>query len=203
MDARCDLVGSSPRGFWCRRKRWIEMDMRLFGNSIITICISFLLFCNWIGDQDDKLSFTRTPYDGNTLKLNGYYYRTFSGGNIEIYFLFRNGNILYGTSASSSELPQLEAMFSNGKYYENAKNDKTDWGVFKIESNRVIYERWVAANGLGAAPVYRYTGTILNDTTFQMHSYCRVDGTDENAYNYVFKFKQFSPKPDSVTKFIP
>ncbi len=98
----------------------------------------------------------------------------------------------------------MEEMFSDGTYYnEYAKDDKTHWGVFLISGSTIEYERWVSPNGMGATPVYRYTGTILNDTTFQMYSSCCVDGTDENPYNYVFKFKQFRSKPDSTCSFIP
>ena len=170
---------------------------------VLLFAVLFYLKCSWFEDQEDQLSFSRTPYKENKLKLDGYYYRSSSNNYIEIYFFYRNGNLLYGTATNLGGLENLESMFSNGKYYEHAKNDKTDWGVFRITGNTTEYERWVPADGMGSAPVYRYAGTILNDTTFQMLSYCRVDGTDENPYNYVFKFKQFSPKPDSVTKFIP
>ena len=172
--------------------------------AIVLLFVMLLnLKCSWFESQEDQLSFSRTPCKENKLKLDGYYYRSLSFDHIEIYFFYRNGNLLYGTATNLGGLENLESFFSNGKYYEHAKNDNTFWGIFRITGNTIEYERWVPADGMGSAPIYRYTGTILNDTTFQMYSSCRVDGTDENPYNYVFKFKRFSPKPDSVTKFIP
>jgi hypothetical protein len=173
-------------------------------------CLLFFLFLIAVtyhcadSDDDDKLSFTRTPYDGTALRFDGYYYIPFSNGDIEIYFLFRNGNFLYGTYVKQANLSWMEEIFANGTYYNKyAKNDKTNWGVFRITGNTIEYERWVPANGMERSQVYRYTGEIINETTFNISKTERVNGEDQRSRDETYHFKQFSPKPDSVTQFIP
>ncbi len=170
----------------------------------IAIC-SCINGCGYLfPPKDDALSITRTPYTGNDLRLDGYYYDTISISPvwISIYFFNRNGTLLWGSTASDSTLPQLKEWFKNGFYYQSSLQYKSCWGVFIVNGTNITYEMWVNS-GTGSFQAYKYSGQIINDTTFQIISSERVDGSDHSAENATFHYKHFSPKPDSVVSFIP
>jgi hypothetical protein len=152
--------------------------------------------------DDDTLQLKREPYTGDELRLDGYYYYAFNDSQyVSTYFFYRNGICLYGTATEPENLDELEERFKTGKFYNAVKNDQTCWGVFQVDSDKIVYERWTTSSG-GFLPAYRYVGTILNDTTFHIDSSLRVDGTDGSVYGRLFKFKEFNGKPDSTTPFI-
>jgi hypothetical protein len=78
------------------------------------------------------------------------------------------------------------------------------WGVFLIENNSIRFEHWYPSSG-GPLKAYVRSGTILNDTTFQItKSYRNKNGekAEVTSRNEVYHFKQFSPKPDSTNKYV-
>jgi hypothetical protein len=163
------------------------------------LIIGVILIANYCSCQigaDDRLSLQKKPYNGNELKIDGYYYLPDISGNITIYFFFRNGILLYGTGALPSELPNLEKSFKDGQFYSEAKDDKTFWGVFNIDSQNIQFDKWYS-DDIGPLRTSISSGKILNDTTFYISN-----SSLGNEYE-TFHFKQFSPKPDSITQFIP
>ena len=84
------------------------------------------------------------------------------------------------------------------------KDIKGFWGLFLIENNKIIYEKWVGTQ-LGYL-VYREEGEILNDTTFFMTEQSRMNQgikTEVETIDRTYCFKAFSPKPDSTNTCIP
>jgi hypothetical protein len=164
--------------------------------------VSFLVFlfimgCDYLIPNDDVLSIVRQDYQGNELRMNGYYYHEITkeeGTLYRRYALYRNGIIRY-LGANSDPDP---IRFQNGQH-------KTLWGVFQIKGKNIKYERWYPSSG-GPLQSYVLSGIILNDTTFRItESYRMQKGikTEESKENETYHFRKFSPKPDSTNRFIP
>ena len=157
---------------------------------------------------DDKLSLERVDYNGNELRIDGYFCR-YNYVNKEPephgvtpYILYRNGIILGDVGVTADRISEMEENFKNGFYASNSK--KYYWGVFQINGDKIKYEKWVA----GDPPMWAFTyeGVILNNTTFVINKYYRMADMNKKAPKEVYweyHFKQFNPKPDSTNRFIP
>ena len=148
---------------------------------------------------DEQLTMQRKDYDGNELRIDGYYYSYFEKTGVTvIYFLFRNGLIRHaGGYSRYIEDNREQEMVS---YY--GKSSKTDWGVFVINENKIQFERWLEAPSGVRAVINRRSGYIENDTTFRITESYNSGTGETTQINEVWHFKQFSPKPDSTNVFI-
>ena len=152
--------------------------------------------------KDDELSIKRMPYTGDTIRIDGYYYITLDN-YLTVYFLYRDGTILYGSTFPESELNEHEKEYNTSEWQSIVKQAKDYWGVLKIENNTIQFERWYPSD----PPLKSYVraGTILNDTTFIItESYRMQDSkkTEVDSKNETYYFKQFTPKPDSTNSFV-
>lgn len=141
----------------------------------------------------------KQPYQGNNLKLNGYYY-SLDNNYVELFFLYKNGVIYRGGSGTvqKENIANNKIKDITQYFYSNTKS-KTNWGVFRVSNNNIEYDmRYPRAD----APVYRRKGIILNDSTFIIKSYSKPDGKEYHSLDITYHFKQFSPKPDSTNDFI-
>lgn len=179
-------------------------SMKLFKILIVPLLMSLIHLnsCSSFYNEDDKLTLERRPYDGNELRLDGYYYHIMQTGHWRVYFLYRNGIILDGGDILPSELQLHEEMYRNGQHYLGAKNYKISWGVFHIDSNEIKLEKWYPSTG-GSLPVCISTGEILNDSTFHITKVQCYDDNDVRYKDWMCHFRPFSPKPDSICPFIP
>ena len=146
--------------------------------------------------KDDELTLQRMPYDGDELRLDGYYHR--KNPNLEIYFFYSNGIVRYGGGGYLS-FEEVEYHILNNQIVFG--NSKTDWGIFFINGKTIKFERWYPSSG-GGVPTYVREGIILNDTTFHITVSYRSDGKERREENEMYYFRQFSPKPDSTNNFI-
>ena len=174
--------------------------------KLISLCL-FFTSCAKLGIlQDDELSLQRQDYTGNQLRVDGYYFSEYANDSIEyvsVYFLYKNGIILFGGSRLLSELPEAEERYRNGTFDSKVKSIKFVWGVHQIEGSNLKYEQWFPSEKPYKA--YVREGEILNDTTFritQRYRYKNDEKTEVESENKVYHFKQFSPKPDSTNSFI-
>ena len=151
--------------------------------------------------HDDEFDIKKTPFVGNKLRTDGYYYYTSSYGYYDIYFLYRDGTILYGEDVDFADINQYEEQYRNGVFYQRAKNDLNYWGPFLIEGNNIKYEFRGGGDGSGLL-VFKYEGSIINDTTFEITHSIRVNGENSSTLNDTYHFKKFSPKPDSTNSFV-
>lgn len=142
--------------------------------------------------KDDELSLTKQPYNGDKLKMEGYYYEInpHTNGIGEAAFLYRDGTMLFcgGSGENDDPFGFIENLLASPDFIEHAKEHAFYWGVFQIDGSAIQYERWYQSDG--ALPVRRSEGNILNDTTFVV---------DDNT---VFHFRHYTPKPDSTNQFI-
>jgi hypothetical protein len=80
------------------------------------------------------------------------------------------------------------------------KKQKDLWGIFSINSNNILIERWSFA-GLGWKSTVIESGTIINDTSFTITKWDDSHAGITNAH-YEYFFYPYSPKPDSTNVFI-
>jgi hypothetical protein len=193
--------------FWVKHWKYLvvkeDKSMNFFSIvSILTvILLAIVINCSWMDNESDKLTLERIPYNGNELKLFGYYHMLDNDGLMTVYFLYQNGMILHADDFSPAKLPEKEDVYRNGQYYKWVKDDYTSWGVFHIDSNAIKFERWYP--GDVSWKTFIRTGEILNDTTFHISMSQRSDGSEIRTKDETYHFRAFSPKPDSICPFIP
>lgn len=153
--------------------------------------------------KDDVLSIPKTPYGGNQLKIDGYYYQLFEGKIHNIILFYRNGLITeYGGSRSD---------FNDAAIYINegtnkVKNIKYAWGVYAINGLEIKIEKWYPINPGQPLKSFVRSGRIINDTTYQLTEMYRFQNgeiTEHSQINETYYYRHFAPKPDSTNTFIP
>lgn len=146
------------------------------------------------GEKFDMLTLERKNFNGNEIKTDGYYYafsRTPIGDTLgTMFFLYRNGVFFYLGSPKVSTVADLEAY--TRPYITNPSGGRRDWGVFQVEGSQISIERWLYNSG-GKIPAQVFQGQILNDTTFSMKLFSTVE---------TWKFRAFTPKPDSTNAYV-
>ncbi len=160
--------------------------------------------CEKMTCKDDALTIDRINNDNNLLRLDGYYYGDISGINADypnIYLFYQNGIFSNANSynLSDAESGNVTINFPDLKYQH-----KGDWGVYKIDGDNIEIEYWVSRSCGGVGLLYQI-GTVLNDTTFKITYWKHtVSGNTEREENIdaMFRFQEYSPKPDSTIKFI-
>lgn len=172
---------------------------------LIIISLNMLFYassCEKSDINDDELILVKNNYVGQELKTEGFYYHTFQSDkeSANICFFFRNGVYFTIGSPNLDEINDKEII---NRYIKYSKNTKYSWGLFQIEGDTIKYEKWVPVEGPLVAVTYE--GKILNDTTFIVDNYYRmINGqkVDLTKIDWIYHFKEFSPKPDSTNSFI-
>ena len=154
----------------------------------------------------NELTLKQKYYNGNQIKLNGYWYKPNSGNSPsrQVYFLYRNGVIQGGIGVLDSELLTKEEEFRNGIYYSKTKESEIYWGLFEINDKSIVFEKWYPESSYSSPTAVR-EGEIINDTTFlitQTYRYRRGKKVEVTKTNETYHFKELSPKPDSTNKYI-
>jgi hypothetical protein len=169
----------------------------------LSLILSVCMILSACAGDDDELTLERMEYTGNELRLDGYYYNetlNFEGVIVSSYFLYSNGIIHYAGTQAEEKFWSTDYQQSLSIKSESAMNNKYHWGVFKIFDNEIEFERWYPSDP--PLEVFVRSGTILNDTTFRITKSFKPDGSDQVERDELYKFKQFSPKPDSTNTFI-
>jgi hypothetical protein len=179
--------------FW--RIKQIKMKKIIYITCMLSI-LTFSLGCKK-PKKDKKLSISQTPNNSNLLKLNGYYYYEYSGNNElikDVYLFYRDGQIISFSISGGNGFLDLENYLVSDRFKSQIQSNKDMHGLYLIENQNLVTEKW-AANESGYL-VNRSEGLILNDSTFE------ISNTGASG-NLLYKFKSYSPKPDSTNKFIP
>ncbi len=180
------------------------MGNRILTTAVLLILVAGTFSCkDWFADlfEDEAYTLTRDDYTGHEIRTDGYYYH-YNENRLDLVIVtifYKNGVVIDGVCGAT--LLEFEKDFSDGSFYENNKDYKGNWGIFKVTNNVVMIERVIASGGLRKLAFIDY-GEILNDTTIHIYKnedpYTNVSSVkDDTLY-----FKQFSPKPDSTNVFI-
>lgn len=173
----------------------------------LVLAFLFLVLMGGCGkcQKDDELTLVKTPYHGDDIRLDGYYYLMSSTSNSfnDTYFFYRDGTVLScrGTPVGESPFLFMERLLKDPNISNDLQKYKSGWGVFRIEDNNIAIDRWYAQEGI--LPAGLLEGIVLNDTTFQITSLTRVKTGEVREKNDLYHFRAFSPKPDSTNVFIP
>ncbi len=162
--------------------------------SISIVCCS--------DDFDAQLTLQKAPYFGSELKIDGYFYlKREKTDRYHIIFFYSNGVLLYGYDHKEDNLSNLEGLIKNG-IYKDAFDTHHLWGIFEIDKDSLIFERWTPSPWPVDPQPAKYYCKILNDTTFNIYkSEMSFDG-DPDFENDTYHFRQFDHKPDSTNSFI-
>ena len=167
----------------------------------IIALIAIMAGCTFFGGHDD-LSIQKTNYNGNSLRINGYYYdEDINYKNILIFY--QNGTLL-SLIIDTNKIDKLEEKVIYRSLFDQKNYYRFDWGLFQIEGDSIKYEKWAAYDGY--KPAFLHSGYILNDTTFVITSVSSdskiFDKPKYTKTNTVYRFKYLPRKPDSTNKFI-
>lgn len=173
---------------------------------IILVILFSICSCEKFIEWD--LNNRRTTYSGEELRTDGYYYCNLNlkyGDYIDIFFLNRNGTILYANTIKEENIIDKEERFESGEFYNDyASNERSCWGIFFIEPYEISFEKWEEEQN-GGYHIYLYKGDIINDTTFRILERYRYKKGREEEYesrNMTYHFKKFANKPDSTCSYI-
>lgn len=171
----------------------------------LTAAILLTQNCKGILCRDNVLTIARIENNSNKLRMDGYYYGDLVPTNSErpdIYLIYRNGifSNAYSFNLSDAETGNVSLVYSDLQY-----EHKAAWGVYIINGSNIEIEYW-SPRPCGAVGLLYEKGVILNDTTFKINYWkSSYNGNIENegSPEAIFKFQEYSPKPDSIIKFIP
>jgi len=173
------------------------MKTKILLSSIIQCLL--ITSCNHFY-SDKKLTFPRTDYIGNEINTDGYYYRIIENNRIDFCFFYNNGTVLSAGTFSYSNMNDAEAEMV--KNISKIKNKKSNWGIFIIEGNRILHERWQPSFIGYSFIIRRDYGNIENDTTIHFTESYNSETKETFVNDYFCHFKQFDHKPDSTNTFI-
>lgn len=170
----------------------------------MVIRFSFLAALILLGGCDTdlrELTMSKEFYLGDDLRIDGYYYSNLTSANdIGIAVLYRDGVCIHtwGNPSDEDTLQYIEnEILLNEAYISKIKKVPTHIGVFQLTSPEMKFEIWEYRNTTNI-----HFGNIINDTTFIIKK--RVNHRTRSTYSekLTYRFKQFSPKPDSTSRFI-
>jgi hypothetical protein len=156
--------------------------------------------------QDEKYTLIRTSYLGNQLKINGYYYTyvnetdSINSKYLDVLFLYNNGVAIFAGGGIKEE---MEEMLRKEEFYNYIKNVPAAWGIFNIENDSIKIER-PKSYGWFNSYMYTLVGTIQDDSTIYIIKDARSTGNGgkPKIINQLYRFREFTPKPDSTNVFV-
>ncbi len=143
--------------------------------------------------EKDDLKLERQDCSGTDLRMDGIFYNKPHKAH---FFLYRNGIFFDGGTRFKGSLSDMLEFYSQNKNYTTAYELPYRWGVFKIENNEIMIEKWVSSDTFGRYTTSMLTGKIINNTTLLIDYPVKSIGRD------TFYFHQFPSKPDSTNTFI-
>lgn len=153
----------------------------------------------------EDMYLTRSDYDSDILRIDGYYYTKEPESNRVAlrYFFYRNG-VCYDNSS-----PYFDSFIELEEYLKSLKNAHQKyalgWGIFHITDSTILTEEYFRSS-LEKKLTAIFSGRILNDTTFTLLERYKLDGNGDqyntHKFNLTFHFRQYSTKRDSVNIYI-
>ena len=166
------------------------------------IAVMFLS-CSSCEKELHELSLSKTPYSGDELRVDGYYYSNLTSvDDIAIAVFYRDGVCfnVYTRIESQDTLNFIEKdILQDKSIISTFVSTPTNIGVFKIKEKSIEFETWEAGRDIITFSNY---GKILNDTTFLITKQVNNDSGKSYSEKLTYRFRQYSPKPNCTNTFI-
>lgn len=168
------------------------------------LLIAIILFASASCKKElHELSMAKTPYTGNELRIDGYYYSNpTTENNIGIAVFYRDGICmhLFERPESQDTIGFIEnEILLNNTLMSRLWSTPSNIGVFKTNKESIEFETWIAGRDI---TTFSHFGEILNYTTFLLTKWTNNDSGKTYLENLTYRFRHFSPKPDSTNTFI-
>ena len=170
---------------------------------IMAFVLFFFSSCFWEDlwtwlNPDDKCTIQQRYYEGDNLRIDGFYYRDVSENDesTQIFILYGNGVVMAPGGTKLSDIDnKIKNLINN-----NLRRDEIDmWGLFEVEDSMISLEYYLPS--MYGHHTYLMRGIILNDTTFQMTEGRWSVDSKEESINHLYRFRKTEAKPDSTNKF--
>lgn len=164
--------------------------------KILTLIILFAILA--LSCKRPHLAFDRTPFLGNELRTDGFYYYTYypnsqwdTTNRTYVFFLYKDGTILRGYTYNTVNIQDItiEMIKEDEKFLQE---DSGSWGLFTVKDRNLYWSFWHYGPDFHTY-VSLDSAIILNDTTF--HEYRET--SEGVIINNTYHFHQFPYKPDS------
>lgn len=149
------------------------------------------------------LSMKKTPYSGNELRIDGYYYSNPDPdilGRIYVAVFYQDGFCIYtqGSPENTDILSYIEnEILLNDAYINKLKREPIHIGAFQIMNPDIEIEYWA----FRSAP-FRCYGEIIDGTTFTINKVIENKSGKTHVKNLTFQFQQFDQKPDNTNNYV-
>lgn len=158
--------------------------------SFFLVVAVMLFSCASCEKELHKLSLVKTPYTGDELRIDGYYYsnQVFTDYN-GIAIFYRDGICMnvYSRIESQDTLSFIEnEILLNETLMSNFRNTPTHIGVFQINAKSIEFETWEAGRDIITFSNY---GEILNDTTFLITKQVNNDTGKSYSEKLTYRFR--------------
>lgn len=180
---------------------------RLFKIILIILFLIFLfIFLHLLVKQqekDDTFSIKQTPYKGELIRTDGFYYTLDDSHITEVSFFYENGIFLNIGGMSPNFLETENFIYNNFILEEMHKRSKVGWGLFYTSENKIFIETWL----LSSRPHHAYVleGTIIDSSSFRIEKMYRlIDGFKVNSFDVdiLYYFREFNYIPSYENDFI-
>ncbi len=157
--------------------------------SLILLLVLLMASCN--KNKYEPLNFPRTPYYGNELRTDGFWYNIhysqydWKPDCMNLYFMYRDGTFLRAATVQTT-VPDEVTVDCITHQGHNDFSSQTAWGVFVVEGDTLKWSKWFWP-AMGSGVSILHTFEIVNDTC--------IKRAGEDDYFY---FHPFDYKPDST-----
>lgn len=163
-----------------------------------------------------ELQMSRVPYNGDALRMDGYYYH-FDNSNtleyVDFAIFFRNGVCYYsnygleGLESGQDTLQFIDSKLTDKEFGYSYRNlPPAGLGLYMINDSSINLEIW---GYLRDCVTYSVEGTIFDRSSFMLTKETllqigKTTFTTASGLNFakVFHFRHLSSKPDSTSVFI-
>jgi hypothetical protein len=151
--------------------------------------------------DDEQLSLQRTRYEGDDIRLDGYWYHWHMYSDLQlVYFLYRDGTLL-DASCYFGEGEDPEDAIRSAEWQRAVQERRFCWGVFVVDSDRIFLEKWTPPVN-GGHGVGRKVGVIFDREHIHVDSVLSPSTGEATELDQDWYFKEFSPKPDHSNPFV-
>lgn len=166
------------------------------------VVISMLLSCSTV--RVDKMSMDRVDYNGSEIKISGFYFREHWDDN-SIYahtiLVFYQNGVYLNKLIYSKDLQEVIEYLNDNRLVSGSKIDSGpqniyrlpfNWGIYKVEKQKVLYERWISTPGWARYKTVSSYSDIIDAETLK-----------DSIRGDIYSYKEYYPKPDSISCFFP